>query len=172
MERCAWLAQDSYSRMRRGRTGCHCDVLQAGRSIILWLALHSPKMPVNDTRPGLSPSLLGQSHKQDFGHSGLFFFFKLSKVPGREVNQESAVQTCGLQIPITYVKNGVARHASGELETVESQRSLDSQSSQIRKFQAQRRTIWKNIVETLETDIQHQPLTSARMRIHMHTHMR
>lgn len=82
------------------------------------------------------------------------------------------MQTCGLQIPITYVKNGVARHASGELETVESQRSLDSQSSQIRKFQAQRRTIWKNIVETLETDIQHQPLTSARMRIHMHTHMR
>lgn len=104
-----------------------------------WLALHSPKMPVNDTRPGPSPSLLGQSHKQEFGHS--VFFLKLSKGPGRKVNQESAVQTCGLQIPSTYVENGVARHASnpstGELETVESQRSLDSQSSQIRKFQAQ-----------------------------------
>lgn len=46
-----------------------------------WLALLSPKMPVNDTRPGLSPSLLGRSHKQDFGHSG--FFLKLSKGPGR-----------------------------------------------------------------------------------------
>lgn len=71
----------------------------------------------------------------------MFFFLKLSKGPGRKVNQESAVQTCGLQIPSTYVENGVARHASnpstGELETVESQRSLDSQSSQIRKFQAQ-----------------------------------
>lgn len=37
-----------------------------------WQALHSPKMPVNDTRPGLSPSLLGQSHKQEFGHSVFF----------------------------------------------------------------------------------------------------
>lgn len=64
MERCAWLAQDSYSRMRRrGETGCHCDVscrLVGSSFSETWLALQSPQMPVNDTRPAPSPrTLLG-----------------------------------------------------------------------------------------------------------------
>lgn len=64
-ERCAWLAQEKERRGELAVIVISCRLL--GSSSETWLALLSPKMAVNNVRPGLRPCLLGQNHSGNLG---------------------------------------------------------------------------------------------------------
>lgn len=64
VERCTWLAQE-----KERRAAIVVFYRLVGSCSETWLALLSPKMPVNNARPGPRPCLIG--YKWEFRHSAL-----------------------------------------------------------------------------------------------------